>query len=145
MAAKTVEETMVDWAREGVIEGFKLFSIRLDSTEESVETLEKIAGALHRMITEGYQTAGMPERPSKEEIWLWSTRLGAYLGKLITRFVGGKWIAKPHAEIGFGYAIPLANVNFFPIVKMNDRMTKGDSENLVEYYIRLKELVATDS
>jgi hypothetical protein len=141
---KPVDEMMLEWAREATAEAFQQFKIRLDWKEESIETLEQILGALHRVITGGYQTPGMPERPSKEDIWLWSTRYGAYLGKLITQYVGGKWEAKPHATVGFGYIIPLGGVNFFPIVKVNDRLMKGEGESVLEYYLKLKELNSSD-
>lgn len=140
MSPKSVDEMMAEWATEAAAESFQRFKIKLDGTEESIETLEQILGALHHVIVDGYQTPGMPDKPSKDEIWLWSTRFGAYLGKLIAQFVGGKWEAKPHAQMGFGYIIPISGVNFFPIVKVNDRLMKGDEENIVEYYISLKDL-----
>jgi hypothetical protein len=138
--AKPVGEMMEDWAKEAVVLAHEQFKTKLDDAESCVETLEQLLGALHQVIQNGYQTPGMPERPSKEDIWLWSTRYGALLGKLIIQYVGGQWEARWHREVGFGYAIPIGGVNFFPIVKVNDRLTKGESENLVEYFVSLKDL-----
>jgi hypothetical protein len=139
---KPVDQMMNEWATEAAAEAFTRFKMKLDGSEESIEVLEQILGALHHVITNGYQSPGMPERPSKEEIWLWSTRFGAYLGKLIATYVGGKWEAKPHAQIGFGYVIPIGGVNFFPIVKVNDRLMKGEEDNVVAYYVSLKDLTS---
>ena len=123
----TLAETAVDWAREG-------FAIELDYSPDSLIDVEQILSQLHQQVRQARSWLGRLRHlePTDQHLSTAGSMLGAYVGEVIRRQVGGTWIQ--HDELLGELALQLPGPNLiWPRIKVLKRLTAGAEDNVAHY------------
>jgi Protein of unknown function (DUF1488) len=108
----------------------KAWSVSLDFSEASVGDVEKVAASIYSFIDEA-------ERGTE----MYSRYLGAYLGQIFQRYLGGKWVWWSDESGGNVPAIRCGEMTLFPHDKVRKRLLHGPQDNLEAYYETFKALI----
>ena len=141
MSKSAIGEIIKDWYSNAYLLA-EIFSIQLDDSESSVESLEYISGRIYRMYSKiNIENIFMKIFRRKEyhsDLYKASKIIGSYLGFIIVENFGGRWDVTENKHIS---VILKTKRRCFPIQRAYDRLINGSSENLVEFYKELKEEV----
>lgn len=124
-------------AEEFVRENFK---VDLDYSEQSIEVVEAILGALHEQMPPELRTQ-CDEGSPPEVIDQFAKAFGGYLGEVMRRNWGGHWKDKSDAFPGeLHYTLELATGgDCWPHYKAGKRIVNGAEDNVWNYFQYLKE------
>jgi hypothetical protein len=108
-------------ARRGVI---------LDYSEESLNLVDELLG---RDSFIGH-TPRTPEcKEDEETLWVLSKALGAYVGEVVLRTLGGEWVGESTPDGGIRPTIVVQGVRGFPLEKVWKRLTESEHDALGGY------------
>lgn len=124
MPAKTLAEIQAAAAVDAVELAKVYFDVRLDFSEASVATLDRIVDDIHYSI---------PDGKTAENIDLVCRLWGAYIGEVFRRHVGGEWV-RWDDQFGTSVAFQSGGVTVFPEDKVRKRILSGPEHNLRDYY-----------
>jgi hypothetical protein len=114
----------IDFARDN-------FSITLDSSDASVEQVERMLDVLHQ--------ARASDRPSDELVTTVSRMFGSYVGETYRRNHGGTWgMVTLQGQTFPGFEASDCGL-FWPWGKVENRLTNGTEDNVWHYYNALLE------
>ena len=103
------------------------YSKRLDWTDDSVQSIEAIAGHLHETLPD--------PPPSEKEILALATMLGSYVGEVFRRNHGATWgIVSLGDEKMPGLKSSHDGTTFWPWGRMRNRLLNGPEDNIWHYY-----------
>lgn len=125
----SLAEMMESSAAEAVGCAQEQFGFVLDYSDSSIESLETILAAIAGSVDAGDLEA--IEKPVK----LW----GSYLGEVARRSFGGAWELVPYP--GRVAAVPTLAIDgsqLYPLMKVYRRLTMGESENVWQFYDRIR-------
>ena len=131
MDPQEINKMMLDYAQEAVKMGREQFHVELDYSEHSLEQVEEIMGDL---------SSAMPDSATDDTIDHMCKAWGGYFGEVVRRRFGGEWEIDYYP--GQHYLIVTLNVagsKLFPSMKVNRRLVDGESENLWEFYQKIKQ------
>jgi hypothetical protein len=132
---------MIDYAQQAVTLAHERFNIHLDYTEKSLVQAEKILDKLHHTLPQR-RTA----RPGKYwqgyDVWQMAKLWGAYYGEVIRQQWGGVWVAD--GPDGVEKVLRSLGVDIRPIMKVWQRLTNGQSDNVWQYYQVLRRQLDTN-
>ncbi|HEY8421850.1 MAG TPA: hypothetical protein VIL05_08955 [Thermoclostridium sp.] len=131
MIGNDLKLTMQEWAN-GAIDLADVFEIKLDYSEDSVVKLDILCQILHSNMESD------PENYDEEIILVSSGIMGAYLGELIIRNIGGEW----EEEEGKGISVRKGVFACHPISKIYKRLKNGDQDDIEIFYKNCKARMA---
>ena len=102
------------------------FGISLDSTESSIEAVERLLAKLHDQMGSA--------KPDEKVVWSFAKAFGSYIGEVYRKYHGGAWgIVELGGEEFPG--IQSANgVRFWPWSRVYKRLVDGAENNVWHYY-----------
>jgi hypothetical protein len=104
--------------------------VTLDYSEESLNRVDELLG---RESFIGRTPRG-PESPEDEErLWTLSKMLGAYVGEVALRQVGGHWFGEPTDDGGIRPAIAVQGAKGFPVDMVWKRLTESEFKSVGGY------------
>jgi hypothetical protein len=107
------------------------FGERLDWTDQSIETVERMAARLHDEIANA--------RPTEEQIAQFTKMLGSYVGEVYRRNHGGTWgVVTANGEKMPGMKTAKGTL-FWPWGRAAKRIANGPEDNIWHYYQALLE------
>ncbi|NOV01191.1 hypothetical protein GC097_14330 [Paenibacillus sp. LMG 31457] len=135
MTQFTVNDMMIAYS-EDAIELASKMGLKLDYSEESLETVNEILERYHQGIPKGIKKL-FSKGPSEEQILQMSKVWGGYLGEVIRRNLGGDW----EMSKNFNNAISLvvSSTEVYPPAKVNKRILNGKEDDISFYYKVLKQ------
>jgi hypothetical protein len=122
--AKSLAERMASAAADAVKLTDTYFCERLDYSEASVATIERLVDDIQY---------SMPGGATPANIDLLCRVWGAYVGEVFRRQVGGEWIDWED-QYGKAIAFQSGGVKVFPQDKVRKRIAGGPEHNLRDYY-----------
>lgn len=119
-------ETAPDHAQLAVLAAWEEFEVRLDFSPGSLEAVDD--------QIESLREEGLTSEDAAENLFV----LGCYLGEVMARALGGRWIAaarSPLAEVSpWPMVVQIGGSAWDPIGKTYKRFELGDSEYLPAYF-----------
>jgi hypothetical protein len=100
----------------------KGWDLDLDYSEGSIEKIEETAGSLYEFVDE-----------DRRDIDMYSEYMGAYIGEVFRRHVGGEWVWWEDKG-GRVPSLKCGELTIFPHDKVRKRLTHGVRESLTAYY-----------
>jgi len=128
--AASFDDQMSVCAQEAVTIARDRYGVTLDFSEASVKQLETLLAGMHG----GLPKLGDPARPSDQWITSIAVTLGAYLGEILRRNLGGTWLKQNPTAPG---SLPVLNVHgniLTPCRKVLKRILEGSGENVAYFY-----------
>lgn len=105
-------------------------SVVLDYSEESLVLVDRLLG---REWFIG-RTPRTPESESDRKLLRsCAEEFGAYVGEVVLRTMGGKWVADPTSTGGVQPAVLVDGARGFPVTKVWKRLTESESDTLSGY------------
>lgn len=137
----TISEMMEEYAAEAVRMASE-FSVKLDYSESSLESLEQILAQVSAQLpgialTQSNSNSLQQEIENAARVW------GGYLGETIRRLWGGEWDVETYP----GTTAPVVSVDVggakvFPIMKVYRRLSQGEAENVWRFYHVIREKIS---
>ncbi|MBK1791407.1 DUF3806 domain-containing protein [Persicirhabdus sediminis] len=120
------------------IEFARSSGLTLDQSDASIAVIESILDSLHKQIKEA--------NPSDEQITSYSRMLGCYLGETFRINHGATWGLITLGEQRMpGLQFTSGSGQFWPWVKVQQRLVDGPAHNVVNYYNMLLEQTSPSS
>lgn len=138
MSDYTINEMMEAYSQDAVDYVYKIDQTKLDFSETSVKTIERISANLHEALPRGIFSKILKQGPSEDNIENMAKMLGGYLGEVIRRQWGGEWSLETTAQVGKVLTLHVKSSDIFPTAKVYKRITNGSEDNLWHYYQVLK-------
>jgi hypothetical protein len=111
----------------------------LDYSEQSLDRVDELLGR------ESF-IGSTPRSPESEEdeklLWSCSKMFGGYVGEVVLRTMGGRWIADPTSDGGVRPAILVDGARGFPVGKVWNRLTEDEFGALGGYCRVLRVVLA---
>jgi hypothetical protein len=120
----------MDFAQRAVEETDEQFLQELDFSPASVERIEWLASEFDQHPE---HWLSMEERARFAVLW------GAYIGEVLRRHCGGKWVM-----VGGTAALRAGGFTLFPLTKVEKRLTEGAEHNLVGYFAVCADLIKAE-
>lgn len=117
----------------------KRLKVRLDYSEASLEAVDLLIQGYsgRKLLVEAQMTESQ-----KDDLWTFCKALGAYVGEVIIRNLGGEWIEKPQPDGASLIALRVKNgLETAPADSMFRRFTEEYKGGAVSYYRAAKALV----
>jgi hypothetical protein len=130
----TIADVMKAYAEDAVDLARERFQTELDFSEASLEQVESVLATLHNALPKGPFEKSPERGPSQEQIWQMSKVWGGYIGEVIRRRWGGKWIEKTTAHPGTVITLRVLGTDIFPLAKVYRRLINGPEDNVHHYY-----------
>lgn len=105
-----------------------------DYSEESVQILEDICALLHKKKTLNFWQRLVEKPPSEKNIIEMSSRLGAYLGEVIRKKMGGEWKVEDPTGEGNTMVLQIGEMKIFPVARVYYRLKNGAENNVWHYF-----------
>lgn len=138
MTDAEMDELMKAYATDAVAAAGRR-GVVLDYAEESLAGIDELLG---RESFIG-KTPRTPESDDDEKVlWSCSKMLGAYVGEVVLRTMGGKWIADPTESGGVRPAVLVDGTRGFPVGKVWKRLTEDQFDTLNGYLRALRFVLA---
>jgi hypothetical protein len=129
MTDSEMDKVMKEYAADAVAVAAER-SVILDYTEESLVLVDRLLG---REWFIG-RTPRTPESDSdKKLLSSCAEEFGAYVGEVVLRTMGGKWIADPTSTGGVQPAVLVDGARGFPVGKVWKRLTESEFDTLSGY------------
>ena len=113
----------------------EIYKIKLDYSEESIIKVEELSGIVHDELAANPNT-------KDENVEKVAKMIGSYLGEVIIKYLGGKWIVDKNNEIAIQikgiYENKEVYFEFYPISKVLKRLKNGAEDDLNLYYNVIK-------
>ncbi|MCE9635566.1 MAG: hypothetical protein K8T90_07670 [Planctomycetes bacterium] len=114
----------------------------LDFTEDSLNGVDELLGR-ESFIGETPRT---PESDEDEKLlWSCAQMFGGYVGEVVLRTMGGRWIADPTSDGGVRAAILIGGARGFPVGKVWKRLTEDQFSTLGGYCRALRVVLANQA
>lgn len=138
MVDAAIDTVMKAYANDAVGVGVRR-GVVLDYSEESLAALDALIGQESFVGV----TPRTPESPEDEEtLWTLSKTLGAYVGEVALRALGGRWVAEATPDGGTWPAIEIDGLKGFPVEKVWKRLTRSDLDGVGGYCRALRAIAA---
>jgi hypothetical protein len=134
-----MEKMMNDLAEAGVTFARDNFGIRLDYSEDSIKMVEGLLEALYASMHASQN--GPSSGPSDKQIQSVAMMMGAYIGAVIKKRWPTKWYMKALKGDKL-HALKVNGNETFPVNKAYKRLINGQEDNIWDYYIAFKQIVA---
>lgn len=118
------------------------FSVKLDYSESSLESLEQILAQVSEhlpgaALTQSNSNSAQQEIENAARVW------GGYFGETIRRLWGGEWDVETYQ----GTTAPVVSVDVggakvFPVMKVYRRLSQGEAENVWRFYHIIREKIS---
>jgi len=128
--AASFDEQMGVCAQEAVTIARDRYGVALDFSEASVKELETLLARMHATLPK----PGDPARPSDGWITGVAATFGAYLGEILRRNLGGKWLKENPKAPGSLPALSVHGDILTPCRKVLKRIVEGPVENVAYSY-----------
>lgn len=100
----------------------KGWDVELDFSEASIARVEEVCEQLYDFVDE-----------EERDVAMYSRYLGAYIGEVFRRVVGGEWVI--HSDkLGQVPAVRCGDLTIFPHDKVRKRLVDGPRDNLFAYF-----------
>ncbi len=110
------------------------WGVFLDLSPDSLKGVEEILGQLHEAMRAG--TAVPPETLRRATLsW------GAYVGEVMRRHLGGRWINTPVGTQGAVLRLEVQGAQVFPLGKVEKRLKDGPADAIPFYFHATREIV----
>ena len=137
MTATEIDDVMKAYASDAVAAAARR-GVVLDYSERSLDSVDEL---LRRESFVG-RTPRTPESHEDEEtLWICSKMLGAYVGEVALRALGGHWVAEAAGDGGVRPAIEVEGVRGFPVRKVWKRLTESEYDTLSGYCRALRVII----
>ncbi|MDM5176014.1 hypothetical protein PO883_02215 [Massilia sp. DJPM01] len=128
VADGAVQRAATAYAAQAVATARDQFGIKLDGSDASMVQLEAVLARAHTSY------AAKSPRPSDEQVMAVARMYGSYLGEVVRLKHGGVWGMAPLD----GQTLPgmrtTSGTNFWPWTQASQRISKGASNNVADYY-----------
>ena len=128
-----INKTIAAYAQ-GAVETGKKFQKDLDFSEQSIQRVEDICSHLYNDIPKDFVSKLFGKAPSEDEIMRMSYMLGAYIGEVIKKHLGGNWTMETFPNKSNTLVLTIGEIKTYPVVKVYKRLKIGPKENLYQYY-----------
>jgi hypothetical protein len=128
-----ISEQIQAYADGAVKVAAKTYHVKLDFSEESLKTTEKIFDSLHREATRNFFVKLFKRSLTERQISSAALMLGIYIGEVIRRIHGGEWIE----EESMGareFTLKIGPVHLHPISKAYKRIIHGSEDDIWFFY-----------
>ena len=137
MAETSIDEVMKAYAGDAVAAAAQR-DVVLDYSERSLDAVDELLGR-DSFIGPTPRTPRSPE--DKGELWMCSKMLGAYVGEVVVRVLGGRWVDEPAVDGGVRPAIEVDGVKGFPVDKVWKRLTESEFDTVGGYCRALRAII----
>jgi hypothetical protein len=128
-----IAEVIQAYAEGAVKVAAKTYHVKLDFSEESLKTTEKIFNSLHREATRNSFIKLFIRGLTEKQISSAALMLGVYIGEVIRRIHGGEWIEEEPAGSG-EFALKIGSARLRPIPKAYKRIVNGPGDDIWSFY-----------
>lgn len=138
---RSLDEAMSAAAADAVAYAGQQFGIALDYSEESVERVEQLLGKLYDSIPRGFLSKLTKRSPSPKDLERMATMVGAYIGEVVRRNLGGTWKLESSAFPGQQMLTFQTEdgIEMWPQVRVSKRLANGPEDNVWHYFQGLNE------
>jgi hypothetical protein len=141
MADPNVDVVMKAFAHDAVAAAARR-GVVLDYSEQSLDVVDELLG---RESFIG-QTPRTPDSNEDEEtLWVASKMFGAYVGEVVLRTLGGKWVSETAPDGGIRPTIMIEGARGFPVDKVWKRLTESEYDALGGYCRALRYVLSQGS
>ena len=124
---KAVQEVAEVYANDAISFAKDVFKIKLDWSDESIESIERILDVMHQ--------DAQRNSPTEDQIMGFAKALGSYVGEVFRRNHGATWgIVRLGDEAFPGLQAGKMKGVFWPWGKARNRIVNGEEDNIVHYY-----------
>jgi hypothetical protein len=129
MPETTIDDVMKAYAVDAVSAAARR-KVALDYSEQSLDAVDDL---LSRESFVG-RTPRTPESPEDEAtLWALSKAFGGYVGEVVLRVLGGRWMAESTPGGGTRPAVEVRGVKGFPVEKVWKRLTESEFASVGGY------------
>jgi hypothetical protein len=125
-----------------------------DYSPESIKALENVLSGMYRKFPRGLWAKLTRRTITEAQIWDKGVSWGAYLGEVIRRNLGGRWVCRIATDPALGMSHPYAvapekSAQFIvlpsggviaPLSKVFKRLADGPADDVVSYYWMVRHL-----
>jgi len=139
--APTIGDMMAAYAEDAVEFMRENFQDELDYSEDSVQLIEAILGALHQQMPPELRSQISEDGPPPQVIDQYAKMFGGYVGEVMRRNWGGQW--KDHSaafpgELHFTLELAVGG-DLWPHYKAGKRLINGPEDNIWDYFQVVRE------
>ena len=120
-------------AQQGVLAAQLDWSEPIDCSEDSLDAVERILGAMHNLRKKP------DSHITDDQVEALSTSMGVVVGEVIRRHYGGQW--RPSEDGSF--EIPYPGTTIHPIARARKRIVDGPAENVKMYFSSMQKVIAS--
>jgi hypothetical protein len=137
----TIGDMMAAYAEDAVDFVRTNLQAELDYSEQSIEVIEAVLGALHDQMPADLRAQCSEDAPPPPVIDQFAKAFGGYIGEVMRRHWGGRWKDQSNAYPGeLHYTLELkAGGDVWPHYKAGKRLINGPEDNVWDYFQYLKE------
>ncbi len=132
-----IDEVMKAYARDAVGAAARR-DVTLDYSERSLDAVDELLG---RESFIGATPRTPVSSEDEELLWVCSKMLGAYVGEVTLRALGGRWVDEPAVDGGVRPAIEVEGVKGFPVDKVWKRLTVSEFDTVGGYCRALRAII----
>ena len=140
MADMDIQEQMRDLAEHAVAAARAVFLVELDYSEPSLRQVESMLACFYAYGQYRNAVAGQLQPLVEDTVRHLAEMLGAYLGEVIRRNLGGEWATQTPLPDEPRASIRLLSGWISPIGKVHKRLTEGPDDDILTYYGMVKAL-----
>ena len=131
----TITDTMEAYALEAVNLAQTTSQQKLDFSEDSIKTLEKILDAIHKSIPRDVLQKRIKGVAVSEIVDQVCNTYGAYIGEVMRRNIGGEWMLDDKFSPGQKIvSLRVGHLQTFPSSKVLKRILDGPGDDVWFYY-----------
>ncbi|WP_061534442.1 hypothetical protein [Collimonas arenae] len=125
---KNIQKIAETYALDAIQLAKTQLGISLDWTDDSIGEVEKAMTSIHT----SYMTTS--PRPTDEQVMLFATRYGSYVGEVYRRNHGAEWGMVTLGGQKFPGLQTKSGINFWPWARISNRIVDGAENNVLDYY-----------
>jgi hypothetical protein len=127
-------EGILGYAASALLTAATRWGLFLDFSEKSLEGVEQLLGHLHDA------SKASAEKPSEEMLRQAAIVWGSYVGEVLRRHLGGRWLNTPIPPQGPVIRLQIGEMECYPLRKVEKRLTEGPAEAIPFYFAATRQI-----
>ena len=132
---RDLAETLFVHAESAILTAATKWELYLDFSEKSLDGVEEVLGHIHQSMT----AAG--RKPTEEQLRGASLAWGVYVGEVLRRNLGGRWVNTPMPPQGNVLRLKNDRFEMFPARKVEKRLTEGPGDAIPFYFRAARQII----
>ena len=132
---RALAETLLVHTGSAILTAATKWELYLDFSEKSLDGVEEVLGHMHQSM----KAAG--QRPTEEQLRSAALAWGVYVGEVLRRNLGGRWVNTPMPPQGNVLRLKSDRFEMYPARKVEKRLTEGPGDAIPFYFKATRQII----